>query len=316
MKNLQGLLSFLEAGSAGSFTLAAARLDLTPAAVSKNVQKLEAELGVRLFNRSTRRIRLTTEGEAFALQARDALRALDDAVANVAQGQAEPSGRVRISVGSSFGRRYVLPVLPGLLQRHPLLQVDVSLDNRTADLVGEGFDIGIRGGMLRDSSLVARRVAKLPLVLVASPDYLAHRGTPKSQADLAGHELLGTRFASGTVSTWRFRTRKPEAGVLDWTPPARLQASDPEALVDLAVVGAGILQVALHHAVPALRAGQLKLLLGHVHDPDEREIVLHYPHRQFLSPRVRVVVDALLSHFAGAVDLHLRPAGVPAAWWA
>jgi DNA-binding transcriptional LysR family regulator len=170
--------------------------------------------------------------------------------------------------------------------------------------------------MLRDSSLVARRVAKLPLVLVASPDYLAQRGTPKSQVDLAGHELLGTRFASGMVSTWRFRTRKPEAGFLDWTPPARLHASDPEALVDLAVRGAGVLQVALHHAVSALRAGQLKLLLGHVHDPDEREIVLHYPHRQFLSPRVRVVVDALLSHFAGVVDLHLRPAEVPVAWWA
>jgi len=160
MKNLQGLLSFLESSSAGSFTRAAAQLGLTPAAVSKNVLKLEAELGVRLFNRSTRRIRLTTEGEAFALQARDALRALDDAVAQVAQGQAEPSGRVRISVGSSFGRRYVLPVLPGLLQKHPQLQIEVSLDNRTADLVGEGFDIGIRGGVVRDSSLVARRVAQ------------------------------------------------------------------------------------------------------------------------------------------------------------
>jgi DNA-binding transcriptional LysR family regulator len=314
MKNLQGLLSFLEAASAGSFTVAAARLDLTPAAVSKNVQKLEAELGVRLFNRSTRRIRLTPEGETFAVQARDALRALDDAVAHVAQGQAEPSGRVRISVGSSFGRRHVLPVLPGLLLRHPLLQVDVSLDNRTADLVGEGFDIGIRGGMLRDSSLVARRVAQLPLVLVAAPDYLAQRGVPKNQADLIGHDLLATRFASGAVSTWRFRSQEPQAGLLDWTPPARLHASDPEALVDLAVAGAGVMQVALHHAVAALRAGQLKLLLGQVHDPDEREIVLHYPHRQFLSPRVRVVVDALLGHFAGAADLHLRPAELPASW--
>jgi DNA-binding transcriptional LysR family regulator len=319
MKNLQGLLSFLESSSAGSFTLAAARLALTPAAVSKNVQKLEAELGVRLFNRSTRRIRLTAEGEAFALQAREALRALDEAVAHVAhvaQGQAEPSGRVRISVGSSFGRRHVLPALPGLLQKHPLLQVDVSLDNRTADLVGEGFDIGIRGGVVRDSSLVARRVAQLPLVLVASPECLARRGVPRSQADLLAHELLATRFPSGAVSNWRFRPSEPGGQALDWTPPARLHASDPEALVDLAVAGAGVLQVALHHAVPALRAGQLKLLLGGIHDTDDRAIVLHYPHRQFLSPRVRVVVDTLLAHFAAAADLHLRPAEVPAAWWA
>lgn len=314
MKNLQGLLSFLESSSTGSFTLAAAQLGLTPAAVSKNVLKLEAELGVRLFNRSTRRIRLTTEGEVFALQAREALRALDDAVAQVAQGQAEPSGRVRISVGSSFGRRYVLPVLPDLLRRHPLLQVEVSLDNRTADLVGEGFDIGIRGGVVRDSSLVARRIAQLPLVLVASPDYLARRGVPASQADLASHDLLVTRFASGAVSNWRFRVGGPGGQALDWAPPARLQASDPEALVDLAITGAGVLQVALHHVVTALRAGQLKLLLGRIHDADAREIVLHYPHRQFLSPRVRVVVEALLAHFASASDLHLCPPDLPAAW--
>jgi DNA-binding transcriptional LysR family regulator len=205
------------------------------------------------------------------------------------------------------------------------LLIEVSLDNRTADLVGEGFDIGIRGGVVRDSSLVARRIAQLPLVLVASPDYLARRGVPASQADLAGHDLLVTRFASGAVSNWRFRTGRaggpggpggPNLPALDWAPPARLEASDPEALVDLALSGAGVLQVALHHVVAALRAGQLKLLLGRIHDADEREIVLHYPHRQFLSPRVRVVVEALLAHFAGATDLHLRPADVPADWWA
>ena len=316
MKNLQGLLSFLESSSAGSFTVAAQRLDLTPAAVSKNVQKLEAELGVRLFNRSTRRIRLTSEGEAFAQQAREALRSLDDAVAKVSQGQAAPSGRVRISVGSSFGRRHVLPVLPGLLQTYPLLQVDVSLDNRTADLVAEGYDIGIRGGVVRDSSLVARSVAHLPLVLVASPAYLASRGVPRHPADLATHDLLATRFPSGAVSTWRFRAVEPGGQGLDWTPPARLHASDPEALVDLAIAGAGVLQVALHHTVAALRAGPLKLLLQAVHDPDERAIVLHYPHRQFLSPRVRVVVESLLAHFADTPDLHLRPADMPSAWWA
>ena len=162
MRNLQGLPSFLEAATAGSFTAAAERLDLSPAAVSKNVIKLETELGVRLFNRHTRRIRPTPEGVVFAEQAREALRALDNALNGVREAQAEPSGRVRISVGISFGRRDVLPALPALLTQYPKLEVEVSFENRAIDLVAEGFDIGIRGGRIRDSSLIARRVARLP----------------------------------------------------------------------------------------------------------------------------------------------------------
>jgi DNA-binding transcriptional LysR family regulator len=309
MRNLQGLTSFLEASSAGSFTGAAHRLELSPAAVSKNVIKLETELGVRLFNRHTRRIRLTPEGEAFAEQAREALRALDNAINGVRGAQAEPSGRVRISVGISFGRRYVLPTLPALLTQFPKLEVEVSLENRAVDLVAEGYDIGIRGGRIRDSSLIARRVARLPLVLLASPGYLAERGTPRSLADLAQHDLIGVRFTTG-IDTWRLRPA-PGQPAIDWQPPARLFVSDPEAQVDLAVAGAGIIQVALHHAAADLTAGRLQRVLADLHDPDEREIVLHYPHRQFLSPRVRVVVDALLAHLAAAPSLHFDVDALP-----
>lgn len=308
MRNLQGLTSFLEAASAGSFTAAAARLEVSPAAVSKNVITLETELGVRLFNRNTRRIRLTPEGAAFAEKAREALRALDDAVAGVSQGQAVPAGRVRISVGASFGRGYVLPLLPGLLAAHPQLEIEVSLDNRTVDLVGEGFDIGIRGGRARDSSLVSRRVCDLPMVLLASPGYLARRGTPRSAADLQRHDLIGVRFADGHSATWKLRPapRKPS---VDWSPPARAWVSDPEAQLDLARAHAGIVQVGLHHAAADLAAGRLLRLLPDLHDPEDREIHLHYPHRQFLSPRVRVVVDALLAAFAKSEWLHWRPRG-------
>lgn len=308
MRSLQGLTSFLEAASAGSFTAAAARLELSPAAVSKNVLKLEAELGVRLFNRHTRSIRLTPEGAVFAERAREALRALDDAVAGVAQGQAEPAGRVRISVGASFGREYVLPVMPQLLAAHHKLEIEVSLDNRTVDLVAEGYDIGIRGGRARDSSLVSRRVCALPLVLVASPDYLIRRGTPLSANDLVRHDLIGVRFADGHSSTWKLRPapRKPS---VDWLPTARAWVSDPEAQLDLARAHAGIVQVALHHAGDELAAGRLLRVLADIHDPDEREIHVHYPHRQFLSPRVRVVVDSLLEAFAASDRLHWRPQG-------
>ncbi len=263
MKNLQGLVSFVESAACGSFT-AAARL-------------------------------------------------LDDAVNEVTRAGGEPVGRVRISAGVSFGRQYVLPVLPALARRHPQLQVEVQLDNRAVDLVAEGFDIGVRGGLIHDSSLVARRVARLPVVVTASATYLRQHGIPRTPAELSQHRVLGVRFSSGQVGTWRFR--KPGGrGAVEWTPPAQLWVSDPEALVDLALAGHGIVQTGLHHVVPYLRSGRLKLLLAGQHDPGDREIVLHYPHRQFLSTRVRVVVDALLAHFEAQTDLHVAPKTAPTEW--
>jgi DNA-binding transcriptional LysR family regulator len=312
MRNLQGVVSFVEAAAHGSFTAAAQRLALTPAAVSKNVQRLEQQLQVRLFNRTTRRLTLTAEGTAFADSARQALRALDDAVSGVSRAGGEAVGRVRISVGMAFGRRHVLPALPALAAAHPALELELSLDNRPVDLVAEGFDIGIRGGFIRDSSLVARRVCRLPVVLVASPAYLAAQGVPAAPGDLATHQLLGVRLATGAPSAWRFRT--PAGKLASVEPAARLWASDPEAMVDLALLGAGICQTGLHHVVPLLNDGRLKVVLADHHDADEREIVLHYPHRQFLSTRVRVVVDALLLHFAAQPALHLRPQDLPSAW--
>lgn len=315
MKNLQGLVSFIEAAGAGSFTAAAQRLDLSPAAVSKNVARLEAELQVRLFQRTTRRLTLTGEGEAFLASAAPALADLDAAVGAMAQRRDEPVGRVRISVGVSFGRRYVMPLLPRLLAAYPRLMVELSLDNRSIDLVAEGFDIGIRGGFVHDASWVARRVCRLPMVLVASPAYLAAHGLPDTPQALAAHQLLGVRFAGGQVSPWRFR--KPGGRTLQTIEPAaRLWCSDPESLVDLALAGNGICQTGLHHVLPHLQAGRLKLLLHDQHHADDREIVLHYPHRRFLSPRVRVVVDALLAQLRAQPELHWQPDALPAAWCA
>ncbi len=305
MPQFPGLLSFVETARAGSLSAAARKLDLTPAAVSKNVQRLEHELGVRLFNRSTRRLRLTVEGETFFARAEAILRELDAAVAEVGQAGEAPAGRVRLSVGAAFGRHWVLPTLPALLARHPALQVEVDLENRRVDLVAEGFDIGIRGGIIRDSSLIARRVSSLWLVLVASPDYLARRGRPERMADLARHDCVAVRFASGAMPLWQFRAAE---GLQDWVPPPRVMVTDPEAAIELALAGAGIAQAGLHHVLPHLRGGRLRLLLPDEHWPGEREVVLHYPHRQFLAPRVRATVTHLMEHFAACADLHLRPA--------
>lgn len=310
MKNFYGLFSFTEAAAAGSFTAAASKLNLTPAAVSKNVARLESQLGVRLFNRSTRQLRLTAEGEAFRARTAAALRALDEAVAEVSHARGAAVGRVRISVGVSFGRHYLLPLLPALLAAHPELQIEVSLDNRAVDMLSEGFDIAIRGGVIEESSLVARRIAQLPLVLVASPEYLRQKGVPEALADLKRHDLLGVRSSGGDEIPWRFR--KPDRrGSVEIPLSARLWLSDPEALLGLAVENAGIAQVGLHHAMPYLRSNRLKVVLSEMHDPGDREIMLHYPHRLYLAPRVRVTVDRLLAGLAKNQDLHAKPQALP-----
>ncbi len=313
MPKLQRLVAFVESAATGSFSAAARKLDITPAAVSKSVLLLEKELGLRLFNRSTRRIRLTHEGERFLARVAPGLRSLDEAVAEVAQGAEAPRGRVRISAPLGFGRRYVLPCLPAVTARHPLIQVELSLENRTVDLVAEGFDIGVRGGVLEDSGLVARRVARLPLVLVASPAYLRRHGVPRREADMAAHQLVGVRLGSGGEIPWVFRDRagRVRQARLD---AVRLWISDPEAALDAALLHAGIAQVGLHHAMPCLRTGRLKALLVGEHHPGEREIAVHYPHRQYLAPRVRVVVDALREALSGHDDLQATPAGLPREW--
>ncbi len=303
MKNLQGLLAFVEIAASASLSAAAERLDVSPAAVSKSLGKLEQQLGVRLFNRSTRRLAITQEGQRFLADARAALRLLDQAVASVSQTAHEPAGRVRISVGIAFGRRWVLPALPAITGQYPQLMIDVDLDNRPVDLVAEGYDIGIRGGVIEDSSLIARRVCELPVVLLASTTYLEHAGVPTSPDELIDHRCAAVRFVGTPGPMWRFV--RPGGRRFEFIPQAALTTSDPEALVDLALAGAGIVQAGLHHALPHLRSGTLKLLMPGVHDAGKREIVVHYPHRQYLAPRVRVVVDALLAHFRAAADLHL-----------
>ena len=312
MKNLPGLLAFVETAGNGTLAGAAERLNLTPAAVSKSLGRLEAQLGVRLFQRSTRRLSITAEGERFLAKARAALRLLDEAVAEVAQSAREPAGRVRLSVGMAFGRRWVLPLLPALTAAHPQLAIDVELENRQVDLVAGGFDIAVRGGFIEDSSLVARRVCALPVVLLASPGYLRRAGTPATPDELTGHRCAASRLgASAAAQPWRFIG--PGGQRFEIPPQPALTTTDPETMVDLALAGAGIVQAGLHHALPFLRSGRLQLLFPGLHDAGTREIVVHYPHRLYLAPRVRVVVDALLAGLAASPDLHLGVAEVVSA---
>lgn len=303
-QRVRAILSFVQAADAGSFAAAARVLGISSAAVSKNIAGLEKALGVRLMNRTTRTLNLTDEGGAFLRQARIALEALDAATEAVIAYRAAPTGKVRISTSVGFGREYLAPALPGLLEKYPGLALEVDFDDRVIDLVHDGYDLALRGGRIADSSLVSRPVCQLNMLLVASPAYLGRYGVPRTPAELEQHRLLVRRFLGGRVSPWNFKAADGSVTTLD-TEHAVMTMSSPETLAQSALAGAGIAQVGVHHAWKHLRSGELKAVLLSAHDAGSYEMTLQYPHRALVAPRVRVAVEYLLAAFAQREELHV-----------
>ncbi len=304
MKQLQamlpGLISAIQSADCGSFSAAAHVLDLTPAAVSKNVAALEAHLKVRLFNRTTRRLALTEEGRAFVAQARIGVQALEDAHALAAQG-VQPEGLVRVNCAVGFGRRYVLPLLPEFFKAYPHVRVELNLNDNQIDLVQSGFDVGIRGGSQPPGGMVARKICAISSLLVATPRYLKAHGTPQTPADLAQHQLIRVKFLNGRMPAWPFKNSVQGASnsqsIAAVDAPAQLLLSDPEVVLDAALLHIGIARIGRHHARGALARGDLVEVLPKLHVSDEASMALFYPHRAGLAPRVRVLVDFLLERF-------------------
>ncbi len=305
MKHLQttlpGLISAIQAADSGSFSAAANVLGLTAAAVSKNVAALEAQLKVRLFNRTTRRLSLTEEGRAFVAQARIGVQALEDANTLACQG-AQPEGLVRVNCSVGFGRRYVLPLLPAFFKAHPQVRVDLNLNDSQVDLIEGRFDIGIRGGSQPPEGMVSRKICNIAAVLVATPKYLKAHGTPRNPEDLATHQLIRVRFLTGRMNAWAFKATGVKA-VITQDSPAQLMISDPEVVLDAALLHMGIARMGRHYAHEALQRGDLVEVLPKQHVGGEAAMALFYPHRSGLAPRVRVLVDYLLQEFKGMRSL-------------
>ncbi len=304
-QRVRAIQSFVETANSGSFAAAARLLGVSAAAISKNVAGLEHSLGVRLMNRTTRTLSLTDEGALFLRQASVALEALKSAGDALAAHRSEISGHVRISTSSAFGLDHLLPALPELQANYPLLTVEVDFDDRVVDLVKDGYDLALRGGQIRDSGFIARSICRLNMVLVASPSYLAKFGVPQTPDDLAKHRLIVRRFLGGRISPWQFKQQSGEVRGVDLS-HAVLMLSAPEALTKSAVAGMGIAQVAVHHAWQYLQNGQLHALLIGQHDHGDYEMVLQYPHRALIAPRVKATVEFLLSKFAKDSALHVQ----------
>lgn len=289
-KRWPGFMAAVRTADAGSFSEAARQMDLTPAAVGKSVALLEAQLGVRLFNRTTRQLSLTEEGERVVAHARAAMEALNQA-GQVSRLGADLCGLVRISSAAGFGRRFVLPVVARILDLHPGLRIELALSDQNVDLVKDGFDIGIRGGSTPPQGMVAQRVCKGPTRLVASAAYLKAQGVPTDWTDLRQHRTIGVRFASGRLSSWSFR-KGSHTHTLDQPPSLLLSA--PELVVQAALLHQGIAQVAVHHAWDEIQSGALQLVLPQQHVSAAVPVAIFYPHRSGLALRVRTVVDLLV----------------------
>jgi DNA-binding transcriptional LysR family regulator len=305
MEHLRGTLAFVTAAKQGSFTQAARMLDLSPQAVAASIARLETALDVRLFNRTTRSIALTEEGSAFLARAEIGLAALEDAAQSVRDKDKSPSGSVRVTCGAAFGRRYMMPVLAGFYKKYPKVRLDLSFDDRKVDLVRDGYDVAIRGGAIADSSLITRRICALSGVMVASPGYLRKYGVPQTPDDLNRHNIIMLRFASGLSVPWTLRVKGKETTFDALTPSLTL--SDTEAVGDAAVMNLGISRVSLHFAWPHLLAGRLKVVLNSFNDPGAREMVIHYPHREHVAPRIKAFVDYALETLQNDPTLQASP---------
>lgn len=283
---------FCQAAEHGSFTKAAAHLGLTPAAVSRSVARIEQRLGVRLFTRTTRQIRLTEAGTAYFLQCRQALSQLLDAERELAGHQVELSGVVRVSVPTTYGHFRVLPLLPTFRKLYPKVRIDVHVGNRNIDFAEEGFDLAVRVRAPADSNLIARRLENAPLAVVAAPDYLQQAGTPLSIDDLARHECIQFCLPStGRPVPWQLMLDGVEQAVE--TAGSYCCYEDVLAGVSLARAGAGVFQTLRFVVERELSEGSLVELLR-PYGGCLRPVSLLYPHGKYLPLRTRAFIDFLL----------------------
>lgn len=290
--SLRLLQAFAEAAKTGSFARAARELGLSASAVTKSVQRLEAQLRLRLFQRTTRRVTLTQEGEALYQQCR---RVLDDLaeLALLADGTASvPSGVLRINVPVTYGKKVVLPTLAQLARRHEGFRFEAQLSDQFVDVVGAGLDAVVRIGQIADRRLVARQVDEQSIGVYASPDYLRRRGRPRHPSDIAAHDCVVFQMLSTRrIRPWAFQGKGRRLTI---TPPAARVVDDGEGLVCASCAGLGLIQAPDIIAQDALRAGALEeVLKSYRLRPEPISVV--FPTQRHMPMRLRVFVDALLA---------------------
>ena len=277
---------FVDVAERRSFAAAARRLGRSPTAVTRAIGELEARLGVRLLNRTTRAVSLTEAGARFLAGARRVLSDLDEIERAAAGEGAAPRGQLRLTAPILFGRLHVAPIVMEFLGLFPDVSAALILLDRPVDLVEEGLDVAVRIGALAESSALATRVGAVHRIAVASPDYLARRGTPQTPADLGAHAIVAFAGISG-IEQWTFRSA---AGEVTVAIKPRLIVTTAEAALDAARSGFGITRVLSYQAAEDITRGSLRRLLP-AHEGDELPIHLIYPGGRHPPPKLRAFVD-------------------------
>lgn len=275
----------------GGFSAAAKLFGMTPSAVSKLVTRLEARLGARLINRSTRKLQLTAEGQAFHQRCVTILSDIAEAECEAAAGRA-PRGRVRVNANVAFGNQVLLPLVPAFLAEHPELSIDLVFTDQVVDLIEERADIAIRvaPGPLRGNQLTARKIGESAVAVVASPDYLARHGEPRTPAQLVKHNLIGFNFAR-SVEGWPFRV---DGALISIAAVGNTQVGDGEIARQLAVAGIGLARLGRFHVEAEIAAGRLVTVLDEF-NPGDIEVIhaVYLGQGGFVPARMRAFIDFL-----------------------
>jgi DNA-binding transcriptional LysR family regulator len=292
MNTIDGMRTFVAVMSAGSFSGAAARLDMSPQLVSKYVGQLESRLGARLLNRTTRRLSVTEVGQAYYERCRDVLAEIDEMESAVGDAATAARGTLRINAPMTFGTMHLSRAIVEYQCRQPEVTVDLALDDRVVDIVREGYDMAIRIGQLRESSLVARKLAPVRLVVCGTADYLAEHGVPDTPQDLEDHECL--RYTLSSYSDrWRFRDG---AETLDVPVSGKFSASNGDAIRLAAMAGSGLALQPTFIVGDDIREGRLQRVLEDF-EVESMGLYAVYAHRKYLSGKVRTFVDFLSEYF-------------------
>ncbi|GAB3484977.1 LysR family transcriptional regulator [Marinomonas epiphytica] len=288
--NAEYLKLFIRLAATHNISQAGAELGLSPAVASNHLNKLEESLGVRLLHRTTRKVSLSQEGESFLPYAQEVIASMEAARNAVGAGNHSPSGKLRVTAPASFGRMHLVPAIKGFLTQYPDISLELRLSDTIVDMVEGGFDIAIRNAELKDSSLIARKLATDKRVVCAAPSYLAEHGYPQSPKDLDNHMCINLIGVDG----WRFKS--PQGEYLAKT-KAQFQTDNGEAMRDACSAGLGLAINATWSAYKELKSGELVVVLEDHPLAADAAIWAVYPSSRLLAPKVRAFIDYFSSYF-------------------